>query len=72
MYRDKTISIQIFKNIEGFPAKRLVEFYFLQTHPQQRHLQKEMPVCISIEGHGDHYIKRVMQRCRGWSYIRAK
>ncbi|EFX85613.1 hypothetical protein DAPPUDRAFT_98703 [Daphnia pulex] len=29
-------------------------------------LQKERPVCISIEGHGDHYVKRVMQWCRGW------
>ncbi|EFX86637.1 hypothetical protein DAPPUDRAFT_97789 [Daphnia pulex] len=38
----------------------------LETHPQQRHLQKERPVCISIEGHGDHYVKRFMQWCRGW------
>jgi hypothetical protein len=22
-------------------------------------LQKERPVCISIEGHGDHYVERV-------------
>ncbi|EFX63273.1 hypothetical protein DAPPUDRAFT_268735 [Daphnia pulex] len=29
----------------------------MYTHPQQRHLQKERPVCISIEGHGDHYEK---------------
>ncbi|EFX85601.1 hypothetical protein DAPPUDRAFT_237699 [Daphnia pulex] len=27
-------------------------------------LQKERPVCISIEGHGDHFVKRVMQWCR--------
>ncbi|EFX88339.1 hypothetical protein DAPPUDRAFT_96137 [Daphnia pulex] len=37
-----------------------------QTHPQQRPLQKERPVCISIEGHVDHYLKRIMQWCRGW------
>ncbi|EFX72754.1 hypothetical protein DAPPUDRAFT_254045 [Daphnia pulex] len=29
----------------------------VETHPRQSHLQKERPVCISIEGHGDHYIK---------------
>ncbi|EFX82268.1 hypothetical protein DAPPUDRAFT_241528 [Daphnia pulex] len=34
--------------------------------PQQRHLQKERLVCISIEGHGDHFVKGVMQWCRGW------
>ncbi|EFX72746.1 hypothetical protein DAPPUDRAFT_254022 [Daphnia pulex] len=34
------------------------------THPRQSHLQKERPVCISIEGHGDHNIKGVMQWCR--------
>ncbi|EFX61561.1 hypothetical protein DAPPUDRAFT_272774, partial [Daphnia pulex] len=28
--------------------------------PIQRHLQKERPVCISIEGHGDHYLIMVL------------
>jgi hypothetical protein len=21
---------------------------------------------LTLEGHGDHYVKRVMQWCRGW------
>jgi hypothetical protein len=39
---------------------------FCRPIPSNVILQKERPVCISIEGHGDHYVKRVMQWCRGW------
>ncbi|EFX76440.1 hypothetical protein DAPPUDRAFT_322339 [Daphnia pulex] len=36
--------------------------------PRNFNLQKERAVRLSFtfEGHGDHYIKRVMQWCRGW------
>ncbi len=41
-------------------------FGFCRPIPSNVNLKKERPVCISIEGHGDHYVKRVMQWCRGW------
>ncbi|XP_046658027.1 uncharacterized protein LOC124352545 isoform X1 [Daphnia pulicaria] len=36
--------------------------------PSNVNLKKERPVCISftLEGHGDHNVKRVMRRRRGW------
>ncbi|EFX89255.1 hypothetical protein DAPPUDRAFT_232963 [Daphnia pulex] len=36
--------------------------------PRNFNLQKERAVRLSFtfEGHGDHYIKRAMQWCRGW------
>jgi hypothetical protein len=36
--------------------------------PSNFKMQKERPVCMYfiIEGHGDHYVKRVMQWCKGW------
>ncbi len=41
---------------------------FCRPIPSNVNLKKEKPVCISFtfEGHGDHYVKRVMQWCRGW------
>jgi hypothetical protein len=39
---------------------------FCRPIPSNFILQKERPVCISIEDHGDHYVKGVMQWCRGW------
>ncbi|EFX69929.1 hypothetical protein DAPPUDRAFT_328638 [Daphnia pulex] len=39
------------------------------THPQQRQpAERKRPVSmtLTLEGHGDHYVKRVMQWCRGW------
>jgi hypothetical protein len=39
---------------------------FCRPIPSNVILQKERPVCISIEGHGDHYLKLFMQWCRGW------
>ncbi|EFX79878.1 hypothetical protein DAPPUDRAFT_319206 [Daphnia pulex] len=36
--------------------------------PSNVNLQNERPVCMSFtfEGHGDHYLKIVIQWCRGW------
>ncbi|EFX89592.1 hypothetical protein DAPPUDRAFT_310473 [Daphnia pulex] len=41
--------------------------------PRNFNLQKERAVRLSFtfEGHGDHYIKRVMQWCRGWHNLRC-
>jgi hypothetical protein len=43
-------------------------FGFCRPIPSNVNLKKEKPVCISFifEGHGNHYVKRVMQWCRGW------
>jgi hypothetical protein len=36
--------------------------------PSNVNLQNERPVCMSFtfEGHGDNYLKIVIQWCRGW------
>jgi hypothetical protein len=41
---------------------------FCRPIPSNVNLKKERPVCIffTLEGHGDHNVKRVMQRGRGW------
>ncbi len=41
---------------------------FCRPIPSNANLKKERPVCIffTLEGHGDHTVKRVMQRGRGW------
>ncbi|EFX85228.1 hypothetical protein DAPPUDRAFT_237696 [Daphnia pulex] len=46
--------------------QRPVEAILRRPIPSNFILQKERPVCISIEGHGDHYVERVMQWCGGW------
>jgi hypothetical protein len=41
---------------------------FCRPIPSNANLKKKRPVCISftLEGHGDHNVKRVMRRRRGW------
>ncbi|EFX84845.1 hypothetical protein DAPPUDRAFT_238258 [Daphnia pulex] len=50
------------------PANKEKDSHTRRPNPSNVNLQNEMPVCMSftLEGHGDLYVKRVMQWCRGW------
>jgi hypothetical protein len=62
----------VFHHYQSSRKGKLFGFHFdigfCRPIPRNVNLKKEKTVCISFtfEGHGDHYVKRVMQWCRGW------
>jgi hypothetical protein len=59
---------QVFNSRKAQPFGIHFDIGCCRPIPSNVNLKKERPVCIffTLEGHGDHYVKRVMRRRRGW------